>query len=617
MPESTLTGSVQSYDAILQRNVLVPMRDGTRMGTNIYFPARNGKVSPGRFPVIVERTPYNKNRLSLHLSGLFFARFGYVCAIQDSRGRGDSEGEFAMLFNVKHEGDDGYDTIEWLAAQPWSDGKVGTIGLSFTGMNQQAVAVCKPPSLASQFILDCGINYWSRPLRQNGAFGQGIMYPYVFRMARDGKEAQANPEVARLLDQDYRNLIKYLDRLPLKPGTTSLAHAPSYEAWYLGMATHSDYDEFWHRLTANQEEHIEHWKDVPICFVTGWYGHHVNSNFFKYHKLKALHKSPPKLIIGHWAHNYEIMETTWAGGVDFGIDASMGALNTHRLRWFDQTLKGLDTGVYDTPGIQYFVMGGGSGRMTGDWRMDHGGRWAATEAWPPPGSTSTRYYFHGDGSLRPEPQSEANASITYTFNPKDPVPTVGGMYQTPGVPGLIEGGAFDQRGNPKLFAACKDTLPLSTRQDVLVFQTPPLAEDVELTGDIKARLWVSSSAVDTDFTVKLVDVYPPNPDYPEGFAMNIQDTIVRMRYRNGRTTGELIKPGEIYELDLSVYNTSNVFSKGHRIRVDISSSNFPLWDVNPNTGGPLGVQGPVIVAQNTLHHDREHPSQIELPVMQR
>jgi uncharacterized protein len=341
------------------------------------------------------------------------------------------------------------------------------------------------------------------------------------------------------------------------------------------------------------------------------------ANFDKFQSLTERLSSPVRLVVGYWEHN---LNSTFAGRVDFGSDADIDVFWRERRRWFDETLRGTDHGMLDGPSVRYFVMGGGTGTKNVEGRLDHGGRWAESDTWPPQETTEVRYHLHADGSLDRSPPSDEASSTTFTFDPRDPVPTVGGTFMEYSRPDfknrvtwMPDGAAQDQRANPEK-PFCRDGLPLSTREDVLVFQTPPLEEAVEVTGDLVARLWVSSSAPDTDFTVKLVDVYPPSAAFPEGFAMNLQDGIVRMRYRNGRRKPDLIEPGEVYEIELRINCTSNLFARGHRIRMDVSSSNFPLYDVNLNTGGPLGVPGAVHSADNTLHHDREHPSHILLPL---
>ena len=232
-----------------------------------------------------------------------------------------------------------------------------------------------------------------------------------------------------------------------------------------------------------------------------------------------------------------------------------------------------------------------------------------------PGTRFTPYYLHGGGSLSPQPSRQAPLEPTrYTYNPRDPVPTIGGGISA--AEPIMRNGAFDQRSRLD-FYGCQDTLPLSARSDVLVFQTEPLPQDVEVTGHITVKLWASSSAKDTDFTAKLIDVYPPTVDYPDGFAMNLTDSIIRGRYRNGYETPELLTPNEVYPFTFELYPTSNVFKPGHRIRLDISSSNFPRFDVNPNTGGSMGHDRRVETAHQAIYHDADHPSHVVLPVIAR
>jgi putative CocE/NonD family hydrolase len=256
--------------------------------------------------------------------------------------------------------------------------------------------------------------------------------------------------------------------------------------------------------------------------------------------------------------------------------------------------------------------GGGSGRKLLNGHLDHGGRWRDEQDWPLRRARPTPYYLHADGSLRLEVPGEDRAATTYRYDPRDPVPTIGGNISA--AEEVMPAGGFDQRGRPGLYG-CSDTLPLNARPDVLTFQTAPLAEDVEVTGPISVRLWVASSAADTDFTAKLLDVYPPNEDYPDGYALNIGDSIIRARYREDRVRPTPLVPGVTYPCEIVLYPTSNVFARDHRIRLDLSSSNFPRFDVNPNTGDPLGTSGRAIVAENTIYHERVHPSHIILPIV--
>jgi predicted acyl esterase len=263
-------------------------------------------------------------------------------------------------------------------------------------------------------------------------------------------------------------------------------------------------------------------------------------------------------------------------------------------------------------------MGTGDGSKTEGGRLYHGGYWRDEQDWPLERALATPYYFHAGGGLSTEPPSEEEAATTYRYDPADPVPTIGG--QTSSGNDIMHSGAYDQRGGEHMESLVhhdlgREPIPLSARRDVLVFQTEPLEADLEVTGELEVRIWASSSAVDTDFTAKLIDVYPPSEDWPDGFDLMLGDGIVRARFRDSLVEEALMEPGEVYPMTIKLYPTSNVFKKGHRIRVDISSSNFPRFDLNPNTGEPLNAHRRVQTADNTLHHDRERPSHILLPVV--
>jgi predicted acyl esterase len=329
------------------------------------------------------------------------------------------------------------------------------------------------------------------------------------------------------------------------------------------------------------------------------------------------------------------MELSYAGDVEFGHDAALPSFDELHLRWYDRWLRGVDNGLDTEAPLRIFVMGGGSGRRSGAGRLVHGGRWRDEHEWPLARARFTDYYLHGDGSLTTDPPREASSAITYRFDPARPVPSIGGNVSSlrdvlPLPPGLADPsyagrgertadvmrpGGFDQREAPGFHGCRPPYLPLGSRPDVLVFQTEPLREPTEVTGPIEVHLWVATSAVDTDFTAKLIDVYPPSAWYPQGYALNLTDSIARLRYRNGRERGELVKPGEPVQVTLTLYPTSNLFMPGHRIRLDVSSSNFPRFDVNPNTGEAIGRERRRVVADNTVFHERGRESRVVVPIV--
>ncbi|MCW4036690.1 MAG: CocE/NonD family hydrolase, partial [Candidatus Bathyarchaeota archaeon] len=274
---------------------------------------------------------------------------------------------------------------------------------------------------------------------------------------------------------------------------------------------------------------------------------------------------------------------------------------------------GEETGIGGMSPVTLFVMGGGEGTRKAEGRMDHGGRWRLEKEWPLARTNYTDYYLRGDGGLSQEPPDENEPPSTYTFDPRTPVPTIGGNISS--AFGVMTPGAFDQVERPDVYGCTPPYLPLASRNDVLVFETPPMREDIEVTGPITARLWFSSSALDTDFTLKLIDHHPPNDDYPRGFAMNLSDTIFRARFHSSWEEPELLEPGKIYVLNMVSYPTSNLFKAGHRIRVDVSSSNYPRFDVNPNSGEPIGRGRMLVVAHQKVFHDSKRPSHITLPVI--
>ncbi len=371
-------------------------------------------------------------------------------------------------------------------------------------------------------------------------------------------------------------------------------------------------DEFWSRIDV--VDSARRYKDIPTYLVGGWYdswGGNTTANFVAL--TKAI-EGPVYLIMGPWIHG---MQAGYAHGqVNFGIDAAIADQLAWRREWFDRWLKDADTDVGKSAPfaskVRIFVMGTGDSRKGEDGRLRHGGYWRDEQEWPLARTRYTPYYIHSDGSLLTQPPAEAESSTTYDFDPRNPAPSIGGNVSS--ADGILLQGGWDQRGGDHIWNWTKP-MPISARNDVLVFQTQPLEADLEVTGEIEVKLWVSSSAVDTDFTAKLIDVYPVSEDYPGGFDLNLEDGIIRCRFRESLAYEKMMQPGEVCELTVSLYPTSNLFKKGHRIRLDISSSNFPRFDVNPNTGEPLNQHRRMIVAANTVYHDASRPSHVVLPVI--
>lgn len=593
-------------------NVMVPMRDGVRLATDIYRPARQGKPLTEKLPLVFQRTPYNKKREDLVQQAEYFVRHGYVAALQDIRGRYGSEGVFSKYMN---DPEDGYDSVEWLANLPYTDGRVGMWGLSYGAHSQANCAKLNPPHLRT-LILNCGgmHNPWEYKVRNHGAFELTQQVGWAFAQLAEETE---DPRIREFLAGE--KVEDWFAALPLKKGLNPLSISPNFEDYVLEMMTRGDYDDYFRQMTLNWAEYFEPTADIPMMHVTGWYDSYTSGTIKNYLSLTRLKKSPLRLLIGPWTHGGNTF--SFAGDAEFGPEAAIPDFYTRlHLLWFDHFLKGEKNGIEEEPPVRIFVMGTGDGHKDAGGRIYHGGYWRDAGAWPLPETKFTAYYLHGNGSLRTEPPAPNVAPTTYTYDPRRPVPTIGGSFssQKP----LLESGAFDQRereyrSNPPqgFYGSRPPYLPLKARQDVVVFQTERLERDVEIIGPITVKLYASSSAPDTDFTAKLVDVYPLSRDYPSGYEMNITDGIIRARYRSSREKQELMEPGKVYEFTIEPFPTANVFKKGHRIRLDISSSNFPRFDVNPNTGEPLGKSRRMVPADNSLYHDAEHPSHLVLPII--
>jgi uncharacterized protein len=611
-----------SWDVAVLRDVMVAARDGVRLATDVYVPVRGAAIA-GRFPTVVERTPYSKDAVAGPLAE-YFVRRGYAVVVQDVRGRYRSEGLWRA---TRDDGPDGADLLGWIAEQPWSNGKVATVGTSYAGATQHALAIENSPSLAAMVPVDAMSNAGYYGIRHGGAF-ELRFFNWVFTLGNaTGTRASAtglsqsptgrlaaaraasSPEAAPALEDLGARVLDYVRALPLRPGSTPLRFAPDYEAWLIEAMRHGDNDAFWSDLGSSVVDHVAEYQDVPVLHVTGWYDSWAtpvaNLNYVELAKAK---RSPQRLLVGPWTHGGQGL--SYSGIAEFGPVAAVD-MNALRLRWFDRWLGDVRNGVDQEAPVRIFVMGGGDAHRTPEGRLFVGGAWRDEREWPLARAVDTHYYLHADGTLAPSPPLPAEPT-RYSFDPRRPVPTLGGNVSSEGV--LMARGAQDQRCRPDYWM-CEDSLPLSARSDVVVFQTPPLERDVEVTGRLIVELWASSDGTDTDFTAKLVDVYPPSRDDPAGVDLNVADSIVRARYRESLRAAKLLEPGQPVELTIEMYPTSLVFRKGHRIRLDISSSNFPRFDVNPNTGEPLNQNRRWRIAENAVYHDPRHPSRIVLPIV--
>jgi len=342
--------------------------------------------------------------------------------------------------------------------------------------------------------------------------------------------------------------------------------------------------------------------DVPIVHLSGWYDPYARTAMENYLGLSRAKRSRMQLILGPWMHGDR--SSSHAGEVEFGpaapVDGNLAEdFFELRRRWFDRCINGLANGTDEEPPVRVFVMGGGSGRRNRDGRLEHGGRWRSAADWPLPQTRWTRLYLHADRSLSAAPET-GSGSLDYVFDPRDPLPTVGGAISS-GEP-VMHAGAFDQSA-------------ATHRSDVLVFETPPLDDELEVTGPVTLRLWIASDAPDTDFTAKLIDVYPPSADFPHGFAMNLTEGLLRVRYRDSWEQPVLMVPGEVYAITIELFPVANLFCRRHRLRLDISSSNFPHFDVNPNSGEPESAWQHPRIARNRIFVEATRPSHILLPVV--
>ncbi len=563
-------------DVVVERNVSMKTRDGATLFADVYRPN-----DEGAFPVLLERTPYNKDNGAQF--GYMGAGRGFMVVIQDVRGRYRSEGEW---YPFKHEIDDGYDTVEWAAALPHANGKVGMFSGSYVGATQMLAAISHPPHLAGICPIVTASNYHSNWTYQGGAFAQWFNESWTSGLAQDTFNRRVVAATNAVVGSKVLPLKQYpLFNMQINPDpakwTSELA------PYLLDWLDHPSYDGYWKQWSIE-----EHYADiqVPALTVAAWYDLFQGGSLKNYVGLRAgagneAARAGQHLIVAIGGHS------GWSrtvGTVDFGPDAAFDE-NAVTLDWYDYLFKGKQNEFAAKP-VRIFVMGEN--------------KWRDEDAWPLQRARETKYFLgsagkansaSGDGSLSID-ATAAGSSDMYTYDPANPVPTVGGPLCCDGV--HLAGGPRDQKD-------------VEGREDVLVYSTPALDKDTEVTGPVTLDLFAKSSAVDTDFTAKLVDVWP------NGFAQNLTEGILRARYRDSMSEASPITPGKVYEYRIDLWSTSNVFLKGHRIRLEVSSSNFPRFDRNLNNGKNAGDSSDFVKADNIIYHDKQHPSALLLPVVPR
>jgi uncharacterized protein len=563
---------------VVQHDVPMKTRDGLTLYADIYRPN-----SAGKSPVILMRTPYDKS-VSWAVGPVYkMVPRGYVVIIQDVRGRYTSEGEW---YPFRHEQADGYDAVEWAAALPFCDGKVGMMGASYVGATQMLAAIARPPHLTAIAPNMTASNYHDGWTYQSGAFEQWFDQNWTSQIAQNTLERLIHQNTDARVGVPTLPLASYpvfnFGQLPADAQLTA-----SIAPYYLDWLAHPDYDDYWKQWSIE-----EHFSDiaVPMLQVGGWYDIFNGGTLRNYMGAKAhgsteAARTQQHLLIeigGHAGFGRRI------GDVEFGPHAIENEYTDVILDWYDFLFKGIHNEFAADKPVKLFVMGANEYRQEDDW--------------PPPQVRSTKYFLHSDGranSLRgggalstSAPKSEP--ADAYVYNPANPAPTIGGPLCCDAE--RMEPGPRDQR-------------PVENRDDVLIYSLGPLERDLEVTGPVTATLFVKSSAVDTDFTAKLVDVAP------DGFAKDLTEGILRMRYRASPEHAGLMNPGQIYEISVDLWATGNVFLKGHVLRLEISSSNFPRFDRNLNTGEEIKFARTSVTATNTILHDAQHPSALVLPVM--
>ncbi len=562
--------SESKHEVKVRNNVRVPMRDGITLAADIYLP-----VEPGKYPGLLLLTPYSKLRESYVEQAAYFAKRGYGVALVDSRGRHDSGGVWEPYVNEPR---DGYDAQQWLGQQPWSTGKIGMFGTSYVGFTQLMPAPFRSPYVKA---LVPAVNQQSN---FGHIYNDGVMQlnmVFTFGLFCSGRTMQFTTPNG-IESNPLFNYDEIFRRLPLISAMDDIADLPHIKTWM----KHPTYDEYW-KSYGIKEKYGE--IDVPAYFLSGWYDNLVHEAWRNFKGFREQGRSEQarkgtKILIGPWTHSLARKERPdWA--VDFGPDINTNLVDLH-VRWYDYWLKGMKNGIDQQAPIRIFVMGAN--------------QWRDEQEWPLARAKLTPFYLHsggkanslyGDGSLGTATPPKTGVVDSFVYDPANPVPTLGGQIST----------HADLRGP-------RDRRAVQRRDDVLVYTSAPLSRDMEVTGPVDVKLYAMSSAVDTDFTATLTDVHP------DGRAVHICEGIRRASFRESLENPTAIEPGKVHQYTISLWETSNVFKAGHRIRLEISSSNFPRYARNQNTGHPFGMDAEIQTAKQTILHDESRPSQLILPV---
>lgn len=594
--------------AIIDQKVMMPMRDGIRLATDIYRPKTDKKV-----PVIFSRTPYNfnswgdgKQKTRTAQKAYEVVQQGYAYVVQNERGRYYSEGEWDILGIPLT---DGYDAFNWMKDQLWSNGKIGTLGCSSTAEWQMAVAALDHPSHAAMVPQSFGAgvgrvgDYYEQGNWYRGGAEQLLFFAWLYGVEHD----KYKPRIPKGASQeDLIRISRFYDLAPENPPvdmSETLAHLPIQDILQNIHGKREVFD----KMVKRNPNHEDWYKGglyhdnmeigVPSFWFASWYDVSISPNLALFNHVRNNSKEEfvrnnQYLVIAPTLHcRYtRATENTIVGERNLG-DARLN-YREQIYSWFDLWLKGENNNFKDnTPRVQYYTMGSNV--------------WQSAETWPPESSELKTFYLtsggkanslYGDGGLSIKEPNNANAPDSFKYNPLNPVNSYGGNVCCTG--NAVNGGAYDQQA-------------MESRQDILVYTTEPLEAGIEVTGFIESKLYISSNAKDTDFTIKLIDVYP------DGRAYNLDETIQRVRYREGYDKEVFMEKDKVYEINLTPMATSNFFEKGHKIRIEVSSSNFPRFARNLNTGGTNYDEKESVIATNTVHHSKQYPSQIRLPIVKR